>query len=328
MDFEGVKRAIEKANSAAIFTHTNMDGDAVGSSRALCLLLRKLGKRCSVILEDAFPERYAFMKGEDMFIGLEDYEGGRDLAIAVDLGELPRLEGRKEAFLTSPVHAFIDHHIEKESYEGLRIVNSETAAASQLVLELIEYIDPALMDRDIAEALYVGITTDTGTFRYVNADKSSLLAAARLYDYGIRHSEICTTIYENYPEAQLKLESLALERAKIFAGGRAVISYCTLDDLERFGATHEMTDTCIDRIRIIEGVEIACFIKERRKGYLKIRLRSKYDMQVTDIAIDFGGGGHPKAAGCTMNCGIEEAIEKMSEAMEKKLAREPVGKPL
>jgi phosphoesterase RecJ-like protein len=298
-----------------------MDGDAVGSSKALCLALRRLGKRCDVITEDAFPHTYDFLDSGDIFIDLSEYEGGRDLAIAVDLGELERLEKRREAFMTSPVNIIIDHHISDLPEAPLFVSDSEACAAAFLVQEILEKYYPQVLDREIAEALYVGIMTDTGTLRFTNADARAVAAVHRLYAYGIRHAEICTHIYEEYPQTQLKLEALTVERARLFHGGAGVISWISLADLAANGADSVMTDTCIDRIRVIKDVEIACLIKEKEDGRLKVSLRSKLGAGVADIAASFGGGGHFKAAGCTLTCGMEEAVETMIKAIDEKLER-------
>ena len=145
--------------------------------------------------------------------------------------------------------------------------------------------------------------------------------AAELYEYGIDHSAICNEVYDNYPLAQLQLEAAAINDAELFAAGLGVISVCTLAHLERYNASSDMTESAIDKLRSIRGVEIAAYIKERSENCYKISLRSKSVANVLNIAKAFNGGGHIKSAGATVECGLAELYTKLREEMIRELSR-------
>ena len=329
-DFKEFTARIEDAKNILVFTHTGMDGDAVGSAKALCLVLRKLGKSCDVIIEDDMPHYLDFMRSS-CFVSLEDYSARDcappDIAIAVDFGSPERLEKRGDIFRKAGFRCCIDHHEYSESelsMAELNIRDTSAAAVAVLVQELIEELERVealeLIDKEIAEALYVGILTDTGSFRYSNTDARAHLCVSRLFAFDIDSSFICTEIYDSYPMPQLKLEALALSRLRIFAGGRACISWCTLKDMEELEAVQSMAETCIDRLRSLKGVEIAAFVREKPDGVYKASLRSKYEADVDGICVFFGGGGHAKAAGCSFRCELREAIEQLTARIEEELS--------
>ncbi|MBR3296405.1 MAG: bifunctional oligoribonuclease/PAP phosphatase NrnA [Firmicutes bacterium] len=315
-DYKAIIEHIQKAYRILIYTHVGMDGDAVGSSLALCRTIRAMGKAAFIILEDDYPEYLEFLRdnmgGMPYFLPEAPYRA--DLAIAVDFSSTDRLESRKEAFFDSERQVCIDHHLGGCDFTDNAVVDPSASAAALLVLELFEQGGIAI-DKKSAECIYVGILTDTGSFRYNSCDKRTLEAVARLYDYGISNAELCSAVYDNSPLPQLKLESLALERVNIFADGEACISWCTLKDLEDLGAKYEYADTCIDRIRTVKGVEMAAFVKEKTPGVFKVSLRSKSYGDVRTVAMFFGGGGHIMASGCTIEGTLDEAVSKMTEAM-------------
>ena len=157
--------------------------------------------------------------------------------------------------------------------------------------------------------------------KHGNTMAEAHLDAAKLYGYGIDAVKLNNFIYGNYPLPQLKLEAMAVERVQLIAGGRAAISWCTQEDLKQYGALDEHTECCIDRIRSIEGVEAAAFIKEKADGRLKVSLRSKSYADVNAVARQFDGGGHLRASGCTLYGSVEEAVEALKPALEASVAR-------
>ncbi len=287
--------------------------------------MRRAGKRACILLEDEIPSNLAFLASgeEDCFVFRAPYPPR--LSIAVDLGSRARLEKRVEVYYEAAVQICIDHHEKTEEMAPLFVIDPSAAASCVLVLELLQEAERAwglsLFDRAIAEALYAGILTDTGCFRYSNADKRALLAAAFLYDYGIDHARICNEIYENNPLPKLQIEAEALKDAELFAGGRGVISVTTLAHLERFCATPAMTDSGIDRLRSIAGVEIACHIKEKEEGVYKVSLRAKNCADVNRVAKALGGGGHLRAAAATAKGPLPALYEKTKGLITDELAR-------
>lgn len=317
-DWNKIIKTIKQAQKILIFTHANMDGDAAGSSCALCRSLRLMGKDSFVLIEDDCPDYLQFLDG-DCFVRTAPWQP--DLCVAVDCGEDSRIEKRKSVFHSAQQTVCVDHHMAKGVFAQESVIDPSAPAAGSLIFELLQAME-APIDKTIAEALYTAIATDTGSFRYSNTTPQAHIDCAKLYAYGIDHVRLCNRIWGSFPLQQLRLEALAVERAVLIAGGKAAVSWCTLEDLQQYGAKIEHTECCIDRIRSIEGVEAAAFLKERPDGIVKVSLRSKTYADVNAVAQSFGGGGHMRASGCTMHgITIDEAVRRIIPALEEALGR-------
>ena len=316
-DWKAIIEAIHEAKRILLFTHMSMDGDAAGSSCALCATLRAMGKDCYVLLEDDCPAYLQFLNEQDYFT--EHALWTPDLSIAVDCNDEARLGKRKEMYYSAARTACIDHHEKKAPMAQIEVIDPSAPAAGSLVFELLQAMD-APIDKGIASALYVALATDTGSFRYSNATAGAHEDAVKLYAYGINHAALCDAVWDQYPLAQLKLEALAVDRAMLLLDGKVAISWCTLEDLDALNAKSEHTECCIDRIRSIAGVEVAAFFKERPEGCIKVSFRSKSRVDVNAIANAFGGGGHLRASGCTLYVPMEEAIETLRPVLEQSVA--------
>ena len=329
--FEKIIEKLYAAKNVMIFSHVNMDGDAMGSTMALCRVMRKLGKDCHILIEDAIPHYLKFMVEDDFFVDMKDYRASGapapDLAIAVDIGQESRLENRVPEYKSAKDSVCIDHHRHTSAdcgFANAEVRDPSAAAACVLVQEMIEEMEKggaSIMDREIAENVYTGIFTDTGSFRYSNADARTHLCVARLFAYGIDQSKISTCIYDSYPQPQLKMEALAMSRVQIFAGGKGCYSWVRQEDFANLGADMSMSETCIDRLRSIEGVEVAAFFKQIADGTYKVSMRSKRYADVGTICTHYNGGGHKMAAGCSFSCSLEEAIPQLKAGIEEELAK-------
>ncbi len=311
--WDDIVKCIKEAGRILIFTHNNMDGDAMGSSQALCHVLRNMGKECFILLEDDIPAYLNVLhEHEDFYLFKAPWTA--DLAAAVDCGEESRIEKRLDAYKEAKVRICIDHHIPKKSFAEYSVIEPQASASGILIYELINALGEKI-DKHIAEDLYAAISTDTGSFMYNNTDARTLLIAADLYNYGIDHVKICNAIYATFPLAQLRIEAKAIDNVEVFAEGKAAISYITLSDMQNAGGTYEDTDTSIDRIRTIEGVEVACILKETQDGVYKVSLRSKSYADVNKAAIALGGGGHKNASGCTLYTDLKTSLETMKKVI-------------
>ncbi|MBR5642207.1 MAG: bifunctional oligoribonuclease/PAP phosphatase NrnA [Firmicutes bacterium] len=314
-DWDPIIKTIEQAQKILIFTHANMDGDAAGSSCALCRSLRLMGKECFVLLEDECPEYLSFLNEGGYFVTEAPWKA--DVSIAVDCGDDSRIEHRTLYFHAAEKTLCIDHHMKTGPFAQESVIDPEAPAAGSLIFELLQEMN-APIDKQVAEAIYVAIDTDTGSFRYGNTTPQAYLDAAMLYAYGIDHVKLSNQVWDSYPLAQLKLEALAVERAVLFAEGKAALSWCTQEDLKAYGARMEHSEMCIDRIRSISGVEAAAFIREKADGSLKVSLRSKSYADVNEVARTFDGGGHLRASGCTLRgVTIEKAVEQLIPVLAK-----------
>ncbi len=307
---------LKEARSVLLFPHINMDGDALGSSVALCLGLRQMGKECSILIEDEIPEYLSFL---DKGYCIRQADRTPDLSIAVDCGDESRIENRKSVFYSARTTACIDHHLLHANFAWDCLVDPEASATGVLVLKLLEEIGVRIT-AEMADALYVAIMTDTGSFRYSNADRQTHLMVARLYEYGMDHVPLCNAIYDSIPLSQMKLEAATLGNLQIFASGKASIAHATLEMIQEAGATTDQTETIIDRLRSIRNVEIAAFLKEKPDGNYKASFRAKTYADVGGLAYRLGGGGHRKASGCTVKGPLSAALDTVRTAIEEELS--------
>jgi phosphoesterase RecJ-like protein len=178
------------------------------------------------------------------------------------------------------------------------------------------------IDRAEAEALYCGILTDTGNCRYSNTTAKTHRITAALYEYGIDASGICVTINQNNSLAKTLLNARAMRGLELFAEGRAASAYTTLDMLDEVGATLEDTDGIVDTVRDLRGVDAGVFFREIESGVFKISMRAKVYTDVGAVCESFGGGGHKKAAGCTVKAPLETAKKMIYEALEKQIEKD------
>lgn len=307
------------ADSVLLFPHINMDGDALGACTALCEALQTAGKRAAILVEEEVPEYVKFLDqgycSQDPDV-IED----PDICMCVDCSETKRFPGRTEAFFKGRVTICIDHHVTSEPFADYNYIDGGAAATCELVYQLIRTMGLEIT-KEIAEAIYTGISTDTGNFQYSNTTKETHLIAAALMDAGIDHNKITVQLYQNTRLEKLRIIIKALENMLIFADGKAAIAYASLQMLEDVGASLEDTEGMIDILRDIMGVEIAAFLKEKGPNHIKVSMRAKTDGNVAEIAAKFGGGGHIKAAGCTFHTDLETACNQIKEAVEESLRK-------
>ncbi|MDO4486689.1 MAG: bifunctional oligoribonuclease/PAP phosphatase NrnA [Bacillota bacterium] len=305
VSLEKAGHLLQNAESVLIFPHINPDGDALGSSAALCRVLRNNGINAWVLLEEDVPEYLKFMDTE---FCTQDQSciDEPDICVCVDCSEEKRFPGRVDIFNSGRLKLCIDHHVTSGSFGDYYYIDGDEAATAQIIYKLLLAMG-AEIDSCVGSSLYVGISTDTGNFQYSNTTSDTHIIAAELLKKGIDHMGIMVALYQNRSLARVRLESMIVDRMEIFSEGRAAVSYVDSAMLEKVGAMLEDAETAIDTLRDIEGIEIAAFIKEKDDA-VKVSMRAKYWGRVDEIAVRFGGGGHAKAAGCTMHMAVDEAI--------------------
>lgn len=305
--FESIIAEVNNFNKVIIFPHTNMDGDSVGSAKALALALKQIGKDVIILADEAVPEYVGFLNC-NLFVTEIPAGFSNALAFAVDCSDISRIENRIDAWNLCTKRVCIDHHPGEDKFADVIVRSTEASAAALLVFDfLLELKAP--IDKEIAEAIYTGILTDTGAFKYANADAATHLAVAKLYEYGINHVAICNAVYENKPYRQAKIEAHALKKAQFVANNRGIVSYVSRHYYKSIDAPYSYTENAIDVLRSIRGVEVAAILKEKERGVFKVSFRSKNGQDVSAIARKYGGGGHKPAAACTLEMPLEEAIE-------------------
>ena len=311
VEMERIVETIFLANSILLFPHVNMDGDCLGSSVALCKGLRTLGKTAYVLIEDEIPANLTFLDNSYCTFDQNIIENP-DICMTVDCAGIERFEKRKDKFLQGKTLMCIDHHSTSECFTEYSLIDSKAAATGELIYKLLLKMKVHL-DAEIGEALFAAITTDTGNFQYSNTTKETHEIIAHLYDLGINHSKVSVKIYQNIRQEKLLMTSISLSTMKLLLNGRVAIAYLRQKALTDTGATIDEAEGIVETLRSISGVEVAMFLKETLDGSIKVSMRAKKDFDVAKFSARFGGGGHVKAAGFTMNGTIEKCVDIISE---------------
>lgn len=305
---------LAKADSVLLFPHENADGDAIGSCVGLCLALKSLGKDAWVLTGEPLAEYISFME-----YGCCTTDAGcienPEVCICIDCSENSRIPGRLDKYRSGEKCLCIDHHMNREGYGQLYYIDEEEAATAGIIYKLMQEFEGLELTKEMGNAIYAGISTDTGNFRYSNTTAETLRIAADLMELGIDHNMIIVNAFQNKDRREIAVQTKAYENMVFLAGGKGVVSYITQDMLRQCNAEYEHVETAIDCLRDIEGVEIAAILKEKEAGLIKGSLRAKSSGSVVGIARAFNGGGHEKAAGCSFRCSMEEALQQLKEAV-------------
>lgn len=308
MTLDNIVEEIKKANSIVILTHENPDGDAVGSSLAMYMALQKMGKKVELILPE-LPRVFAFLPktNEIQSSGREDEP--YDLAIALDAATIKMLNGWANYFETAKVKVVIDHHSTNTMYGDINFVNPAAPACSQILIHIIEYFGVEI-DKEIGTCILTGIITDTGGFGYQSTTPETFEFASELLKKGVTVSDIYKKVMNTKSRANFELRKRAIDRMEFIQDGKIAFTYITKQDEEETNAESGDHEGIVEEGRAIEGVEVSIFIRETAKGF-KASLRSNSYVNVSDVCIMFGGGGHFHAAGCTMAQSLEQVKEKL-----------------
>lgn len=310
---EQIAIKLKEADTILLYPHIIMDGDTLGSSIALCIALRKIGKKAHILIEDEIPSYLLFLE-KDYCTSDQNILGTADISISVDCSDIERFIMRKAKFLTGKFSICLDHHRTNNSFAELNYIDEYAGATGEIIYDLIKIMGIDI-DVEMAEAIYTAITTDTGNFQYTNTTKTTHLITADLFDIGIDLEKISVEVYQNIRHEKLKITNEVINTIEMLYNGKADIAYVTQEMLKKTGALMEETEGIIETLRNISGVEISAFMKESKPNEIKVGLRAKTYGDVSAIAQSFGGGGHKKAAGCTLYTSLEEAKRQISFAI-------------
>lgn len=308
MILDNIKQEIEKANTIVLLTHEVPDGDAIGSSLAMYIALKRSGKQVDLIIENC-PRVYNFLpcaKEMKEKSEIEQY----DLAIALDCSDIKRLNGFAAYFEKAKTRIAIDHHGSNTMFGDYNFVNPASPACAQILVTVLEYIGIEI-DKEIGTCLLAGIITDTGGFKYTNVTAETFEFVADLLNKGVNVSEVYKRVLQIVSRASFELRRIAMNRLELLEDGKITFTYITLDDMQKSNAELGDHEGIVEQGRDIEGVEVCVFLRETEKGDYKVSMRSNEYVNVADICLMFGGGGHPKAAGCNINLPLEQAKEKI-----------------
>ena len=316
MTLDDILEEINKANSIVILTHEAPDGDAIGSSLAMHLALKQLGKESDMIIPE-YSRMFSFLPGaEDIKeeSNIKDY----DLAIALDCGDLKRLKCGEEYFETAKRKIEIDHHSSNTMFGDLNFVNPVSPACCEILIEIFGYFGINI-DKKIGSCLVAGIITDTGGFRYSGVTAETFEFTAELLRLGVNVSEIYKRVQDTKTRANFELTKLIIDRMEMLENGKITFTYITKQDEIDVGAEAGDHEGLVEIGRDIEGVEVSIFIREKDEGGFKVSMRSNSYVNVADICLLFSGGGHPMAAGCYIKEDKEIVKEKLLKELKKVL---------
>lgn len=308
MTLDNILEEIKKAESIVLLTHENPDGDAVGSCLGMYLALKQLGKENVDVIIPEYPRTYRFLPNVNI-VKKESKIQNYDLAIALDSATIKMLNGWSNYFENAKTKIVIDHHGTNTMYGDLNFVNPDSPACTQILLTVFEYFGIEVTN-EIGECILTGIITDTGGFQYKATRPETFEFAAKLLKAGVNVSEIYKKAMNTKTRANFELRRKAIDRMEFLENGKISFTYINKSDIEEVGATLDDHEGIVDEGRCIEGVEVSIFLRETDKGY-KASLRSNQYVNVSDVCLIFGGGGHRFAAGCNLNMSIDQAKEKI-----------------
>lgn len=314
--------AVRKYKNFLITTHTNAEGDAIGSQLAFYRLLKKLGKNAIMMNEDDLPCGYGFLPGVNDIRKFKanirrlefDCLAVLDCSDLGRTGEVYRVNRQAKPILN------IDHHISNVNFGDVNWVEPHCSSTAEMVYALYKKMRVAF-DRDSAICLYTGILTDTGSFRYSNTSAATHRVAAELVEFKLDIPEIYRNIHENIPYQDMTLLARILPRMKRDSQGRIIWFEVRKNMLKDKNITFDLTEHILSFARAIKGVEVVAIFKENLgvKDEIRINFRSQGCVDVNKIASYFGGGGHRAASGATVHGKISAVRKKVLSAIRKSL---------
>ncbi|MDU5086224.1 MAG: bifunctional oligoribonuclease/PAP phosphatase NrnA [Anaerococcus vaginalis] len=312
-ELENFKKFIDEADTIAISAHINPDGDALGSALGLRKSLELYGKKSDVIKISEVDDYLKFLPQIDFYKNPSKKE--YDLFIIVDCSEFDRIDKAIEICKKSKKVLVIDHHEGGSIKTDLNIIHSDSPASCELVYEIIKRLKLPI-DKEIATLLYAGLVTDTGRFLYSNISELTFYTAAELYKIGADFETIYKNLYQNKEISKLQFENHLLNKVEFKKPYALVgVSQKTCKD---FGVQMGDSESVVNMLRDLKGIEVACLVKEYGENEFKISLRSKDYLDVSKIARDNGGGGHIRASGFTINTdSMDKALNIMKKILEE-----------
>ncbi len=306
---------IKKSSRTLIITHVNPDGDTLGTASALKSFAKdKADILIQVKDKSQYPKMYEFLPHINSAVNLTNVKNIYDLIIAVDVASIDRIvENARKIFDASSNTIAIDHHKTNKGYAKINYIKGGLSSASEVLWGLFKEADINIT-KEIATGLYCGILTDTGCFKYENTSAKTLEIASQLAKTGINTSEIADFCYSNKPKNLILFQNYLVSGAKFCSNDKIVYTLITKEIIEKFNAKDEYTEGICETLRSIEGVEIAFVLKETDTG-TKVSIRTQ-QLDATKITDKFRGGGHRRAAGCTIKLEINEALKKLIEQAE------------
>ena len=324
---DALRCAIARNSKFVVAAHKNPDGDAVGSSLAMMLYLRSMGKEACVVLPNAFPEFLRWLPAAGEVLFYDAHKEAADAAIAaadaifcLDFNSLPRLGDMGDAVAASRGEKIlVDHHLHPDDGFSVAVSHPEACSTSELVFRIIYRLSTVEgLSLQMAQAIYTGMMTDTGSFAYASNRKDIYLIVAELIAKGVDKDAIYRKVFYNYSESRLRLMGYVLhEKLKFLPGKNAALITLTHEELKRFNVAKGDTEGLVNIPLQKKNLRLSCFLREELPGKINVSLRSVGDFPCNTLAAEFfGGGGHKNASGGEVRDTMEAAVAVFMKAVE------------
>lgn len=323
-----VAAAVESGTRFVVLAHKNPDGDAVGSTLALCHYLRSIGKDAVVVLPNAFPVFLSWMPGSDEVL-LYDADKERcdnaiaaaDVLFCLDFNVLSRTGDVCPSLLSSSAKkVLVDHHPQPSDEFDVLVSHPEACSTCELVFRVITALGGVeALNFDMAQCIYTGMMTDTGAFAYASTRKDVYLIIAELLDKGIDKDWIYRKVFYNFSVTRMRLWGYAMyDKLKVYNKYNAALITLSHSELMRFYASKGDTEGLVNQPLQIKGMRFSCFLREEQPGKINVSLRSVDDFPCNAVAAEFfNGGGHKNASGGELYGTMEMAVERFRQALQK-----------
>lgn len=308
---------LRKASQVALFSHVSPDGDCIGSILALGLGLEKLNKQVYYFNSDPIPANLAFLPGVGKIRNVLPVNWPEAL-IFVDCTDIDRVHISNEDLPANSILLNLDHHISNCNFGHVNWIDSQASACGEMVFYLLKEMGAGI-DKDIATNLYAAIVTDSGSFQYSNTTSKTHRIAAELIEQEINLVNIHSHLFDQKPLAYIKLLQRALARLQFFSDGKIALITLSKQDFLECGAGDELSEGIINHARSIEGVEVAILIRELDILDIKVVFRSNLWFNCDEVAVKLHGGGHKKAAGCSLKLSFAEAQRLVLKTVQEVL---------
>ena len=309
MNLYEISQFLKSHDNYEILTHAYPDGDTLGSGYALCYALQQSGKKARVITTN-LPSKFLYLTE-----GVEEQEFEAEYIISTDVAADSLLGSNMSKYI-GRIDICIDHHGSNTITAKEKFVDRFAAANCEIIYKLLMRMGVAL-DRKLADCLYTGISTDTGCFRYTNTTADTFRIAASLLEAGCNAAYINKIMFETKSKEKVLLEHAVYDTMTYCADGKCAIIYTTLEMFDKLGIGDDEMEGLASIPRQIEGVLIGITMREKQGGIFKVSVRTNDNINASDFCSQFGGGGHPAAAGCSIEGDIETVRNKLIKAAEE-----------
>lgn len=304
--------AIDKANTIALFSHVNPDGDTCGSALALYRALKMYGKTPYIFCDGKFNDKLQYLDGLCLYNSEQFVKC--DVSVAVDCADLARIGNYANEFLSCKYRIFVDHHGTNDKKGDLNIVEPDAAATAEVVFDIINAMNERknCMDATVAKLLYCALVTDSGGFSFSSVTQKTLSVASELITYGFKANEIFDNFIKKCSHNLFDLKNRVLSKAKFYFDDQVAGIFFMPEDFESTGTTEADTDGIINNILNVIGVKIAFSVTQiGRSMQYKVSFRTVDGINAAEMAQTFGGGGHKNAAGCRLSGYFEDVKDKI-----------------